>query len=376
MSSITRASQFLLATLRQAPTDAIAASHRLLIQAGYVRQLGAGLYDLLPLGVRSLRKLEHILHEEMQRVGAQEFHLPSLHPAEHWRASGRWDQIDATMFRFKDRRGKDHCLAMTHEEVFTAIAARELHSYRQLPQRWYQISLKFRDEPRPRSGLLRVREFHMKDAYSFDLDSAGLDRTFNAMAGAYERIFARVGVPVTTSAAAEDDMGGKESIEFLTPISAGEDTLLEVGHIFKLGTRYSAPLNARVLTEGGERVAMEMGCYGIGLERLLAAIVEVHHDDAGIIWPLAVAPFGAIVLPIGDDAEHVAEDLASHGVDVLYDDRDERIGVKLRDADLIGVPLRIVVGSEDTLEVKWRSESKTRRVPLSDIASLLAEPME
>jgi prolyl-tRNA synthetase len=387
MSSITRASQFLFATLREPPTDAVAASHRLLVQAGCIRQLGAGLYDLLPLGLRSLRKLERILHEEMVRVGAQEFCVPSLHPAELWRSSGRWSDIDATMFRLQDRRGKDMCLAMTHEEVFTAIAARELHSYRQLPQLWYQIGRKFRDEPRPRSGLLRVREFHMKDAYSFDIDAEALDRTFETLKAAYHRIFERVGVPVVATPADAGDIGGEESIEFLTPVSAGEDALLEVGHIFKLATRYSAPLNASVLTADGTRVPIQMGCYGIGLERLLAAIVEVHHDDHGIIWPLCVAPFSATVLALSADAAAVAERVASHlasaGLDVLYDDRPERAGVKLNDADLTGIPLRVTVGAsgaDDTVEVKLRSQSDAQRVRLSEVearaASLLHAPAE
>src|SRR5438132_8921518 len=191
MSQIFRASQWLLPTLKESPADAVAASHQLLLRAGFVRQLAAGLYSILPLGRRSLNKLECILREEMQAAGAQEFLLPSLHPSEVWRASGRWDAIDQTMFRLQDRRGGDYCLAMTHEEVFTAIARDELRSYRQLPQRWYQISLKFRDEPRPRSGLLRVREFHMKDAYSFDMNSAGLDAAFDSMRAVYERIYAR-----------------------------------------------------------------------------------------------------------------------------------------------------------------------------------------
>jgi prolyl-tRNA synthetase len=181
MSCVLRASRLFLPTLKEAPGDAVAVSHQLLLRAGFVRQLGAGLYSILPLGRRSLRKLETILREEMDGVGAQEFLLPSLQPAELWRTSGRWDSIDETMFRLHDRRRGDYCLAMTHEEAFTALAAADLHSYRQLPQYWYQIGLKFRDEPRPRAGLLRVREFHMKDAYSFDLDAAGLDTSFERM---------------------------------------------------------------------------------------------------------------------------------------------------------------------------------------------------
>jgi prolyl-tRNA synthetase len=226
MSSVSRASRLFLPTLKEAPADAVAASHQLLVRAGFVRQLGAGLYSILPLGRRSLRKLEVILRDEMEGVGAQEFLLPSLHPAELWRTSGRWDAIDDTMFRLHDRRNGDYCLAMTHEEAFTAVAAAELRSYRQLPQCWYQIGLKFRAEPRPRAGLLRVREFQMKDAYSFDLDSAGLDESFERMRGAYERIFARCGVTALPAIAFSGAMGGRDSIEFVVATSAGEDQVV------------------------------------------------------------------------------------------------------------------------------------------------------
>ncbi|MDQ6673906.1 MAG: proline--tRNA ligase, partial [Chloroflexota bacterium] len=226
MSAVVRSSQLLLPTLKEAPADAVAVSHQLLVRAGFIRQLGAGLYSLLPLGRRSMIKLERILHDEMASVGAQEFLLPSLQPAEPWRASGRWESIDATMFRLRDRRGSDYCLAMTHEEIFTAIARAELHSYRQLPQRWYQIGLKFRDEPRPKGGLLRVREFQMKDAYSFDLSSAGLDLAYAEMRSVYERIYQRCGVRALPAEAFSGSMGGRESIEFVVRTAAGEDEVI------------------------------------------------------------------------------------------------------------------------------------------------------
>src|SRR5262249_45894403 len=215
MSSVYKASRFLAPTLKELPADAVAASHQLLLRAGFVRQLGAGLYNVLPLGRRSLPKLENILGEEVVAVGAQECLLPILQPADLWRSSGRWDEIDQTMFRLQDRRGGDYCLAMTHEEAFTAIARAELRSYKQLPQCWFQIGLKFRDEPRPKGGLLRSREFHMKDAYSFDIDAAGLDRAYEAMRGAYARIFARCGVEALPAEAFSGAMGGSESIEFV-----------------------------------------------------------------------------------------------------------------------------------------------------------------
>jgi prolyl-tRNA synthetase len=563
-STIFRASQYLLPTLKEAPSEAVAASHQLLLRGGFIRQLGAGLYNLLPLGVRSLRKIERILQQEMAAAGAQEFRLPSLHPAELWRSSGRWDEVDETLFRLRDRRGGDYCLALTHEEIFTAIAAAELQSYRQLPQRWYQIGLKFRDEPRPKAGLLRVREFHMKDAYSFDIDEPGLDAAFEAMKAAYVRIFARCALRAFPADAFSGAMGGSESIEFVVSTPAGEDevlhcpecgyaanlevarshmpaiadapstevrefatpgvvtidalasppynvaptrqlktlvyiadsapvvavvrgdhqlneaklqvatgatrvrpadgdevfalmgahigslgavrfaaarilldesvatranmvtganrdgfhvsgvdvqrdiageiadlrtaragegcpecgaaldsfTALEVGHIFKLGTRYSVPMNATVLGPDGVRVPVVMGSYGIGLERLLAAVVEAHHDARGIVWPMSVAPFGATVLTIGSEPElaevatRVVDELAAGGLDVLYDDRDERAGVKFNDADLIGIPLRITVGrrglADATVESKLRWEDEIQRVPISDIAARAA----
>ncbi|MBV9897584.1 MAG: hypothetical protein JO020_25780 [Chloroflexi bacterium] len=224
MSRVTQVSRFFMPTLKRAPLDAVAASHQLLVRAGFIRQLGAGLYTYLPLGRRTLAKIERILREEMHAAGAEEFLPPSLHPAELWRSSGRWDEIDQTMFRLHDRRDGEYCLAMTHEEVFAAIARADLHSYRQLPQRWFQIGPKFRDEPRPRAGLLRVREFLMKDAYSFDLDLSGLDESFATMRAAYERIYTRCGLHALAAEAFNGAMGGKESIEFLVETPVGEDT--------------------------------------------------------------------------------------------------------------------------------------------------------
>jgi prolyl-tRNA synthetase len=577
MSNVVRASQLFLPTLKDAPADAVASSHQLLVRAGFIRQLGAGLYTSLPLGRRSLRKLEHILRGEMEAIGAQEFLLPSLHPAELWRASGRWDAIDDTMFRLTDRRGGDYCLAMTHEEVFTALAAAGLRSYRQLPQIWYQIGLKFRDEPRPKAGLLRVREFQMKDAYSFDLAADGLDRSFERVRGAYERIFARCELQALPAEAFSGAMGGRESIEFVLATDVGEDRVvrcdtcdyvanveiarsrpepvlgdtdadhgpdtlecfatpgvltidalasapygvppsrqlktlvyiadnapvvavlrgnhtlnesklqvatgaarvrpaqadeilrvmgahagslggvdfrrapvlvddaldgragmvtganrdgfhlrgvdvardildasrdaltgsqarladlrtvldgdgcpgctgtlasfaaLEIGHIFKFGSRYSIPLSATVLDAEGEDVPLMMGSYGIGLGRLLAAVVEQHHDEHGIVWPMSLAPFGATVLTLGVDpelepiAEAVAADLAAAGCDVLYDDREERAGVKLNDADLIGIPLRITVSrrglADNTVEYKLRAQPTSQRIPSNEVGA-------
>jgi prolyl-tRNA synthetase len=297
MPSIVRASQLLLPTLKDAPADAVAVSHQLLVRAGFVRQLGAGLYTLLPLGRRSLAKLEAILHHEMQATGGQEFLLPSLHPAELWRASGRWDEIDETMFRLQDRRGRDYCLAMTHEEVFTAIARAELRSYRQLPQCWYQIGLKFRDEPRPKGGLLRVREFHMKDAYSFDLDLAGLDAAFARMRAAYERIFVRCGLEALPAEAFSGAMGGKESIEFVVRTPAGEDEVVHCpncGYVANVEVARSriAPL---VDSPG---VLEEFATPGVVTIDALAAVpysVASHRQLKTLVYVVDGKPIAAVV---------------------------------------------------------------------------------
>jgi len=564
MQDVERFSRFFAPTLKEGPAEATAPSHRLLVRAGFIRQLAAGMYNLLPLAVRTQAKIEAIIRKEMARAGAQELRLPALLPADVWRASGRWDLMGSEMFRLQDRRGSDFCLGMTHEEIFCLIARDELRSYRDLPQVWYQIGTKFRDEPRPRFGVLRAREFTMKDAYSFDLDAAGLDRSFAAQRAAYQRIFARCGVPAVDVEAFSGTMGGRESIEFMVRIPVGEDTIalcqqcgyaanlevarsrvpavvdapggpverfatpgvltiealaappyrvepwrqlktlvyvcdsqpvvavvrgdhslneaklqlvtgagevrpaadreifelmgahagslgavrfagarvlvdsavigrsnmvtganvdgfhlrgvdvardlagevvdlraaqagdpcercegvleldkaLEVGHIFKLGTRYSEALGATVLTPEGEQTPLVMGSYGIGVGRIMAAAVELFNDDDGIIWPPAIAPFLATVLPLGAElelaemADRAVASLAAAGLDVLYDDRDVRAGVKFKDADLIGIPLRVGVGQRGLkagrVEVKRRGEPEAQLVSLADLGSLAA----
>ncbi len=557
-----RYSQAFIPTLKEAPTDAQVASHKLLVRAGFIRQLGAGIYDYLPLARRSLAKIERIVREEMDAIGGQEFYLPALHPAEIWKESGRWDVMGDNMFRLKDRKGADYCLGMTHEEIFTAIARDELRSYRQLPQVWYQLQTKFRDEPRPKSGLLRVRQFTMKDAYSFDVDRAGLDKSYEDQRQAYERIFSRCGLDFVAVQAHSGSMGGSESSEFMVKTDAGEDLVaacpkcrygantetatsrlpveteppplpevekfatpgvvtiealqrqpygvgakrqlktlvyiadgkpvvavvrgdqelneaklvtatgasevrpahpeeipalmgahagslgavrftkapvfvdpsvadrknmvtganedgfhvkgvdvardllghgkladlrtvkagegcpkcdgtlevykaLEIGHIFKLGTKYSESLKANVLDAEGKAVPIVMGSYGIGVERILAAAIELHHDELGIRWPLAIAPFHATVLTLGPEpelkkaAEELCEALGKVGVEVLYDDREERAGVKFKDADLIGVPIRIAVGkkglAEGKVELKLRGQKDFELVPVGEL---------
>ena len=559
-----RWSKFFIPTLRDDPADAEAISHKLMLRAGLVRQLAAGVYSKLPLGVRVAHNVEAIVREEMERIGAQEFHLPVIHPGELWKESGRWYDIGDEMFRLKDRRQGDYCLGMTHEEVITSIARAELRSYRQLPQIWFQIQTKFRDEARPKSGVLRGREFVMKDSYTFDIDFAGLDSAFERHAEAYRRIFVRCGVRAFAVQASSGAMGGSESVEFMSVSDAGEDwtvtcascdyaanaekaasvattvddpegnneiekfptpgirtinalaelddgasaerqikTLLyivedqptlfllrgdhelnevklaaatgttkfrpatpeecqealgalpgslgavgvtelpiyaddalrqrrgmvtganeddfhlrhvgvdrdldklqrlkwtslrnvlpgdacvacgkelavkrtiELGHIFKLGVRYSESMNLTVLNEQGKEVPVVMGSYGIGIERLVAAVIEAYHDDNGIVWPWAVAPFHIVVTPIllknADvlkKAESIYEELEK-SFEVLFDDRDERPGVKFKDADLIGVPLRVVVGpkglDKGVVELFERASQQKHDVPLEKL---------
>lgn len=547
-------------TLRDDPAEADAPSHRLLLRAGYVRQLTAGHYSLLPLAVRVRAKIIEIVRQEMDAIGAQEMLLPALHPAEPWRRSGRWELMGQEMFRLQDRRGADHVLGMTHEEIFATVA-RELNSYKQLPQQWYQFQTKFRDEPRPKGGLMRTREFTMKDAYSFDADRAGLDVSFDAYHGAYTRIFARLDLPALACEASSGTMGGTGSTEFMCPADVGEDLVahspacgyaanieratsalpvasddpgplaperfdtpgvrtiddltaygapgdrqiktlvyildgtltlvllrgdhalneqklvdatgaaeirpaepeeirsalgalpgslgavgvalpviadealrgrrdmftganiddvhlrgvdvardvavgswadlrevtagepcprcgepleivraIEIGHIFKLGDRYARALGVEVLDPDGKRVPVVMGSYGIGVERAMAAIVETHHDERGIVWPVAVAPFQvAVVIAQSDDAdvaaaaEGIYTALRDAGTDVVIDDRAERAGVKFRDVELTGIPYRITVGrrglAEGTAEVTVRATGDTEKVPLDTVAA-------
>jgi prolyl-tRNA synthetase len=545
-----RWSQYFIPTLREDPADAEIISHRLLLRAGVIRQLSAGIYSFLPLGQRIAIKVMQILREEMNAIGGQEFFLPALHPAEIWQESGRWSAIGDEMFRFKDRKGTDMCLGMTHEEVFTSIARNEIRSYKQLPQCWYQIQIKFRDEARPKSGLMRLRTFIMKDAYSFDIDLAGLDKSFNDQRDAYKKIFTRCGIEFLIVEASSGAMGGSESNEFMARTSAGEDLIvhcsncsysanlekatsrltgiqdeagpsapeefptpgvrtiedlttfpggaeasrqikslvyvatrdgqpqpvlvllrgdhqlheikladslratavrpahpeeirellgasagslggvgakekakaakisleivadsslknrknmttgankddhhlrgvdiardiavdewleirtveagegcprceqgtleifkgMEIGHIFKLGTKYSESMGATVLTQDGKSVPIIMGSYGIGVERIITAAVEQQHDEDGIVWPKSLAPFDVVVTITNmkqDDLRAAGEQLYSElqqvGFEVLLDDRDERAGVKFKDADLIGIPYRVTIGKK------------------------------
>lgn len=549
-----RFSKMLIPTLRETPGDAEAISHILMLRAGYVRQLAAGLYIYLPLALRVTRRIHKILREEMNAMGAQEIALPALHPAEIWQETGRWDEIGDEMFRLKDRTGRDMCLGMTHEEIMTWLAAREIRSYRDLPQVWYQIQTKLRDEARPKSGILRTREFLMKDSYSFDADEEGLEKNYQLHAQAYHKIFARCGLKFHMVHSDPGMMGGRTSHEFMAPSPAGEDEIvlcescgyaanvelalsnpkkvevmdwefeevhtpekrtlqevsnflklkpeffikslllisdngpvlallrgdqeahekklnriigkyrpaskeevkeilgveagfigpmnhkiriiadaalqegvyvsgankqhyhvrgvkpgrdftaewhditlaragdlcakcnspiriekvIEIGNIFKLGTKYSLPLKAVYLDEKGDEKPVVMGSYGIGPARIAAAAIEQNYDKDGIIWPKSLAPFDVEILPLNvkdpktmEVAESLYKDLTDKGIDALMDDRDERAGVKFKDADLLGIPMHIIIGEKNLkdglVEVKDRKTKEVIRIGVEKV---------
>ncbi len=409
-------SNFFLPTLKEIPIGAEAASHRLFLRAGLGHMLTSGVYSYLPLGLRVLRKIEQIIREEMDTAGARELFLPCLQPIELWKQTGRDQSLSDVMIRFKDKRGRDMCLGPTHEEVITSLVKDFVQSYRQLPVVLYQIQTKFRDEIRTRFGIVRACEFIMKDAYSFDRDEQGLEKNYQKMFDAYRRIFERCGLDTVILEADSGAMGGDISHEFLVQADIGEDTVLhcpscqvylsvtaqhkekttcpqchegvldsrvaiELGHIFQLGTKYSKAQQAFFLDEDGKQKPIIMGCYGIGVSRIIAAIIEKHHDERGIRWPIAVAPFDVEILPIygGDQtielAQRYYQELTATGYQVLMDDRPESAGVKFNDADLIGIPLRITIGRRDLaegkVEIKDRLTGRVHRVGINEILHAL-----
>ncbi|MDD5770785.1 MAG: proline--tRNA ligase, partial [Candidatus Omnitrophica bacterium] len=372
-------------------------SHKLLLRAGLARMLMAGVYSYLPLGLRVLENIQRIVRQEMNVCGASELLLPALQPLELWQKTGRDKDLGQVMFGFRDRRGRNVCLGPTHEEAITELVKSQVSSYRQLPLLLYQIQTKFRDEIRPRFGLIRACEFIMKDAYSFDQDEAGLDRNYQAMFEAYKRIFLRLGLKILITEADSGVMGGKVSHEFMVPSRDGEDVVLscpqcgsarsfnegaspdclkckakmdklnciEVGHIFKLGTKYSQAMQANFSDAKGQLKPVIMGCYGIGVSRLVSAVIEQNNDEEGIIWPPEVAPFEAVILPLDtgnteimDLAGSIYRQLVDSGREALMDDRDERAGIKFKDADLLGIPLQVTIGrsclKDNTVEIKLR----------------------
>ena len=562
-----RYSEMFLPTVREVPSDAEVVSHQLMLRAGMIRKLTSGVYSYLPLGYRVIRKFEQIVREEMNRAGAQEVFLPTVQPAELWQESGRWTHYGKELLRFRDRHDRECCLGPTHEEVITDLVRNEVKSYRQLPLNLYQIQTKFRDEIRPRFGVMRCREFGMKDAYSFDTDSEGADLSYRKMFDAYSRIFSRCGLKFRPVEADTGSIGGSFSHEFLVTAESGEDGMvycsrcdyaanlekaevprperqpldekdflpleevhtpevrtidevcaflnvtprdviktlifnadgqavailirgdeevneikvrnflgcdelelamddmilavtnaprgfagaigircriladyslmnmknfvmganredyhvknvnfgrdfnvsdfvdlravkeedgcprclspirfargIEVGHVFKLGTKYSKALNARYLDRNGQEQIMVMGCYGIGIGRTVAACIEQNNDEKGIVWPMALAPYQVIVTPVNvrveslaEAAEGLCQKLQERGVEALLDDRDERAGVKFMDADLIGIPLRVTIGpkklAENKVEIKFRRSGEVRDLDLSDADAEIA----
>jgi prolyl-tRNA synthetase len=420
-----RRSQLFLPTLKETPTEAQIVSHRLMLRAGMVRQTSAGIYAWLPMGFRVLKKIEQIVREEQDRSGAQEVLMPTLQSADLWRQSGRYDDYGKEMLRIKDRHDRDMLYGPTNEEMITEIFKAYVKSYRELPKNLYHIQWKFRDEVRPRFGVMRGREFLMKDAYSFDLDFAASKHAYNKMFVAYLKTYARMGLKAIPMRADTGPIGGDLSHEFIILADTGESQVfchkdyvdfdvssqtidfddvagvekmvqrwtslyaatdekhdaaefekipadrrvsargIEVGHIFHFGTKYSEPLGAKVAGPNGEPVTVLMGSYGIGVSRLAGGIIEASHDDAGIIWPESVAPWGVGVvnLKVGDaDCDRVAGDLYAKlekaGREPLLDDRDERPGSKFADMDLIGLPWQVAVGprgiKSGVVEVKNR----------------------
>ncbi|TRZ96473.1 proline--tRNA ligase [bacterium] len=391
-------SKAFIPTLKETPQEAESLSHQLLLRAGLIRMLMAGVYSYLPLGLRVLDNLEKVIRQEMDSCGGSELLLPALQPKDLWLKSGRDKDMGEVMIRFVDRKGRNVCLGPTHEEVITDLVKAHIFSYKQLPLLLYQIQTKFRDEIRPRFGLVRACEFIMKDAYSFDQDEAGLDKNYETVYHAYLRIFKRCGLDCLITEADSGVMGGNASHEFMVPAESGEDLVLycakckssqtdkegplkdclrckvklerrntiEIGHIFKLGTKYSASLGAHFLDAQGKKRPIIMGCYGIGVSRLISAIIEQNHDHQGIIWPKEISPYQVIVLPLDVSdkkmmkiASDIYSELKQNNISALLDDRDERAGVKFKDADLLGVTLQVIIGKESLKNN--HVELKTRR---------------
>ena len=416
-----RWSKSLIPTLKEIPQEAEAISHKLMLRAGLMRKLASGTYSYLPLGFKVLKKVERIIQEEMDRSGAQEVLLPALQPVELWKESGRYSDLGDDMVTFKDRHGKEVVLGPTHEEVITDLVRKEVKSYRQLPIILYQIQTKFRDEIRPRFGVIRSKEFIMKDAYSFDRDIEGLNSNYEKMYKAYCRIFERCGLSYIIVEADPGIMGGDVSHEFMVLAQNGEDTIvncpscgyaaslakaecperiakhdpcprcgkglkiehaIEIGHIFKLGTKYSKSLGARFLDEDGKEKDIIMGCYGIGVSRIVASVIEKSHDEDGIIWPVSISPFEVLILPVNpthaestEFAEETYKLLLDEGIDTLLDDRDERPGIKFKDADLIGIPFRVVIGEKNLklgkVEIKDRKTKEVITIPKEEVISTI-----
>ena len=419
-----KASHLILGTQRENPADAEIISHQLMIRAGLVRQVSSGIYNWLPIGKKVLQKVENIIRKEMNIAGAQEILMPMVQPASLWEESGRIDQYGQELLVFLDRHENKFCLGPTHEEIITDLCKNLLTSYKQLPVTLYQIQTKFRDEIRPRFGVMRSREFLMKDAYSFDLDKESLDQSYSVMKEAYKKIFDSLGLDYRIVKADSGAIGGSDSEEFHVLADSGEDLLafsdkseyainaelltelqdgqdpyslegkpspdgkgllklkkgIEVGHIFKLGRKYSEILNLRIQGENND-IYPEMGCYGIGASRIVAAAIEQNHDEKGIIWPKALAPFEVALVEVNpkkkdeikEKSSEIYNLLKENDIDVLWDDREKRPGVKFTDMEVTGIPLTIIIGERTLetgeIEIKKRQDEKPQLVSHQNLIS-------
>jgi prolyl-tRNA synthetase len=434
-------SQFFIPTLKEIPSEAEIPSHSLALRAGLIRKVASGIYSFLPLGFRVLKKIEEIIRQEMNNSGAIELFLPIMQPSVLWEKSGRWKEYGPEMFRLKDRNKRDFCLGPTHEELITYLAYLDLKSYKNLPVNLYQIQVKFRDEMRPRYGLLRAREFIMKDAYSFCRNDDDLVVIYKNMYDAYCRILERIGLQYKVVEAETGLIGGSYSHEFIVLAENGEEKLvfcpacgysanyemsksisktgkenkdnkinkcgdftyteqgdrcincgkelkiekgIEVGHIFKLGDKYSKKLDARFLDVYGKLKPLVMGCYGIGVTRILAAAIEQLHDDKGIIWPASIAPFTVNIIvtteknsELSKAGDMIYKTLKKLNVEVLYDDRDVSAGIKFKDSDLIGIPVRFILGRKfldsRLIDVEYRKDCKKVELPVDSIPKFIKE---
>jgi len=410
-------SKVFIPTLKDSPQDAEVISHQLMLRAGMIRKVSSGIYTWLPLGLKVLRKIENIVREEMDQSGAQEVLMPMVHPKELWEETKRWEKMGPELLRFKDRHDRDFCLGPTHEEVITDLVRNNVKSYKELPLNIYQIQTKFRDEIRPRYGVMRGREFLMKDSYSFNIDEASLQETYLLMRNTYKKILERIGLEYKIVKADSGAIGGDASEEFHVLAENGEDTIaisdasefaintelllnegedistlegkpspdgngvieikkgIEVGHIFQLGKIYTELMKVNVLNQEGRAVDLFMGCYGIGVSRLVAAAIEQNNDDKGIIWPEAIAPYEVNIVAIGyakepqiaEAANNLSEQLQAMGYEVIVDDRKDGYGTKMKDAELIGIPVNIIIGNKfiesGEVELKHRNgQSSTNNI--------------
>ena len=410
-------SKIFIPTLKDSPQDAEVISHQLMLRAGMIRKVSSGIYTWLPLGLKVLRKIENIVREEMDQSGAQEVLMPMVHPKELWEETKRWEKMGPELLRFKDRHDRDFCLGPTHEEVITDLVRNNVKSYKELPLNIYQIQTKFRDEIRPRYGVMRGREFLMKDSYSFNIDEASLQETYLLMRNTYKKILERIGLEYKIVKADSGAIGGDASEEFHVLAENGEDTIaisdasefaintelllnegedisslegkpspdgngvieikkgIEVGHIFQLGKIYTELMKVNVLNQEGRAVDLFMGCYGIGVSRLVAAAIEQNNDDKGILWPESIAPYEVNIVAIGytkepkiaEAANSLSEQLQAMGYEVIVDDRKDGYGTKMKDAELIGIPVNVIIGNKfiesGEVELKHRNgQSSTNNI--------------